>query len=107
MDIKVLGSCCGNCKATMALIEQVARDKRVSVQLTKVEDLREIMSFGVMSTPGVVIDGKVVHAGGLPSREKIERWLTAPTTAACCGNKAPAEAESAAGQGCCAGSGCC
>ncbi len=107
MDIKVLGSCCGNCKATMALIEQVARDKGVSVQLTKVEDLREIMSFGVMSTPGVVIDGKVVHAGGLPSREKIERWLTAPTAAACCGNKAPAEAESAAGQRCCAGSGCC
>jgi predicted thioredoxin/glutaredoxin len=51
--------------------------KGVSVNLQKVEELREIMSYGVMSTPGVVIDGQVVHAGGMPSRDKIERWLAA------------------------------
>jgi predicted thioredoxin/glutaredoxin len=39
--------------------------------------LRDIMGYGVMSTPGVVIDGKVVHAGGVPSRAKIEQWLSA------------------------------
>ena len=60
-----------------ALIEQVAREKGVSVTLGKVEELREIMGYGVMSTPGVVIDGKVVHAGGVPSRVKVEQWLTA------------------------------
>jgi small redox-active disulfide protein 2 len=77
MDIKVLGTGCANCKNTIALIEQIAQAKGVSVTLSKVEELREIMGYGVMSTPGVVIDGKVVHAGGVPSRDKIERWLAA------------------------------
>lgn len=77
MDIKVLGTGCANCKATMALIEQIAQAKGVPVKLEKVEELRDIMSYGVMSTPGVVINGKVVHAGGVPSRDKIEQWLAA------------------------------
>ncbi|MCC7218236.1 MAG: thioredoxin family protein [Burkholderiales bacterium] len=77
MDIKVLGAGCANCRTTVALIEQVARAKGVSVDLTKVEELRAIMSYGVLSTPGVVIDGKVVHAGGVPGRDKIEQWLAA------------------------------
>jgi len=76
MDIKVLGSGCANCKNTIALIEQVAQSKGVPVTLSKVEELRDIMGYGVMSTPGVVIDGKVVHAGGIPSRTKVEQWLT-------------------------------
>jgi len=76
MDIKVLGTGCANCKNTIALIDQVARDKGVVIALTKVEDIKDIMTFGVMSTPAVVIDGKVVHAGGVPSREKIAQWLT-------------------------------
>lgn len=77
MDIKVLGTGCTNCKNTIALIDQVAKAKGVTVSLTKVEELRAIMGYGVMSTPGVVINGKVVHAGGVPSRDKIEQWLTA------------------------------
>jgi small redox-active disulfide protein 2 len=76
MDIKVLGTGCANCRATIALIEQVAQAGSVAVNVQKVEELRDIMSYGVMSTPGVVIDGKVVHAGGVPSRAKIESWLT-------------------------------
>lgn len=77
MDIKVLGTGCANCKNTIALIDQIAKDKGVSITLEKVEELRAIMGYGVMSTPGVVINGKVVHAGGVPSREKVEKWLTA------------------------------
>lgn len=77
MDIKVLGTGCANCKNTIALIDQVAKAKGVNVTLEKVEELKDIMSYGVMSTPGVVIDGKVVHAGGVPSRDKVERWLAA------------------------------
>ena len=77
MDIKLLGTGCANCKNTINLIEQVASAKGVPVKLEKVEELRAIMGYGVMSTPGVVIDGKVVHAGGVPSREKIEKWLSA------------------------------
>ena len=77
MDIKVLGTGCANCKATIALIDQTAKAKGVAVNLEKVEELRDIMSYGVMSTPGVVINGKVVHAGGVPGRDKIEQWLAA------------------------------
>lgn len=77
-EIKVLGTgCCGSCTTTVALIEQVAQAKGVAVKLQKIEDLRELMRHGIMSTPGVVIDGKVVHAGGVPSRAKIEQWLAA------------------------------
>ena len=76
MDIKVLGTGCANCKNTLALIEQVAQAKGVSITLSKVEELRDIMSYGVMSTPGVVINGKVVHAGGVPTKAKVEGWLS-------------------------------
>jgi small redox-active disulfide protein 2 len=74
-DIKVLGSGCANCKTTLKLIEEVARARGVAVNLEKVEDMAAILGYGVMSTPGVVIDGKVVHAGGVPDRKKIESWL--------------------------------
>ena len=77
MDIKVLGTGCANCKKTVALIDQVARDRGVAIQLEKVEDMRVIMGYGVMSMPAVVIDGKVVHAGSLPGRDKVEQWLAA------------------------------
>lgn len=77
MDIKVLGSGCTNCKNTVNLIEQVAQAQGVAISLEKVEDMRAIMAFGVMSTPAVVVNGKVVHAGGVPSRDKIAQWLAA------------------------------
>jgi small redox-active disulfide protein 2 len=74
-NIKVLGTGCSNCKTTLKLIDEVAKDKGLEVELEKVEDIAAIMGYGVMSTPGVVIDGKVVHAGGVPDRQKIEGWL--------------------------------
>ncbi len=76
MELKVLGTGCANCRNTIALIEQVAQAKGTPVTVQKVQELRDIMSYGVMSTPGVVINGKVVHAGGVPSREKVERWFS-------------------------------
>lgn len=80
MDIKVLGPGCANCRTTIALIEQVAHSKGVTVNLTKVEELRDIIGYGVMTTPGVVIDGKVVHAGRVPGRDKIAQWLAPKQT---------------------------
>jgi small redox-active disulfide protein 2 len=73
--IKVLGTGCPNCKATVKLIEDAARARGVAVDLKKVENIADIMTYGVMSTPGVVVDGKVVHAGGVPDRGKVENWL--------------------------------
>ena len=74
-NIKVLRTGCANCKTTQKLIEEMAKEKGVEIQLEKVDQLQDIMSYGVMSTPGVVVDGKVVHAGGVPSRDKIAGWL--------------------------------
>ncbi len=74
-NIKVLGTGCANCKATLKLIEDAARAKGTEIQLEKIEDIAQILGYGVMSTPGVVIDGKVVHAGGVPSRNAVESWL--------------------------------
>ena len=74
-NIKVLGTGCANCKTTLRLIEEAASAKGVEVKLEKVEDMAAILGYGIMSTPGVVIDGKVVHAGGVPGRKKIETWL--------------------------------
>lgn len=75
-NVKVLGTGCANCKATMKLIEDTARAKDVAVQIEKVEHIADIMAYGVMSTPGVVIEGKVVHAGGVPDKRAVEGWLT-------------------------------
>lgn len=76
-NIKVLGTGCANCKTTITLIQQMADAKGVPVTLEKVEELRDIMGYGVMSTPAVVVDGKVVHAGGLPKAEDLARWIAA------------------------------
>jgi small redox-active disulfide protein 2 len=75
MEIKVLGTGCSNCKATVKLVEEIAKEKGVAITMEKVEDIQDIMKFNIMSTPGVVVDGKVVHTGGIPSREKIEQWF--------------------------------
>ena len=74
-NVKVLGTGCANCKNTLALVEAVALEKGIQIALEKVEDLPSIMGYGVMSTPGVVIDGTVVHAGGVPARSKVEGWF--------------------------------
>ena len=74
-NVKVLGTGCANCKATVKLIEDAARAKGVTVNLEKVENIADIMAYGVMSTPGVVIDGRVVHAGGVPDKSAVEGWL--------------------------------
>lgn len=75
-EIQVLGPGCANCKATASLLETVAQQRGVAIHVTKVEGMEEIMRHGIMATPGVVIDGTVVHAGGVPSRAKVEQWLT-------------------------------
>ena len=74
-DVKILGTGCANCKNTLALVEAVAREKGVPIALEKVEDLPAIMGYGVMSTPGVVIDGVVVHSGGIPAKDKVAGWF--------------------------------
>ena len=74
-EVKVLGTGCANCRNTIALIETIAQEKGVDITLEKVDQLQDIMNYGVMSRPAVVVDGTVVHAGGVPQRSKVEGWL--------------------------------
>ena len=95
MKVEVLGTGCANCRNTAALVEQVAQSTGVAIDLRKVEDMQQIVAYGVIATPAVVIDGKVVHAGGVPRREAVEQWFrsVSPAAAPCCG--------STPGRGCC------
>ena len=75
-NIKVLGTGCANCKTTLKMFEEAAKAEGVEVELEKIEDMAEIVGYGVMSTPGIVLDGTVVHAGGLPTNDQINAWLS-------------------------------
>jgi small redox-active disulfide protein 2 len=74
-DVKVLGPGCAKCKTTAELIAAVAKETGAEIALGKVEDMREIVGYGVMSTPAVVVDGKVVHVGSVPGRAQVQEWL--------------------------------
>ncbi len=74
--IKVLGSGCANCETTANLIKEIAKAENIEINVEKVEDMAQIMGYGVMSTPGVVINETVVHAGGIPGKDAIKSWLT-------------------------------
>ncbi len=76
-NIKVFGSGCKRCIATAATIEAEASRLGVPISVDKVADYAAIAGYGAMSTPGIVIDGRLVHAGGMPRAEDVARWLIA------------------------------
>ena len=76
-EVKVLGPGCKRCAATVEMVQTEADKLGVPVTIEKVTDYAAIAGFGIASTPGIVIDGKVVHAGGLPKPDDLARWLAA------------------------------
>ncbi|ABD06354.1 thiol-disulfide isomerase and thioredoxins [Rhodopseudomonas palustris HaA2] len=74
-DVKVLGPGCKRCVTTAEMVQGEADRLGVAVTIEKVTDYAAIAGYGIVSTPGIVIDGKVVHAGGLPKAEDIAHWL--------------------------------
>ncbi len=77
-EIKVLGSGCRSCELTARLLEEEARSLGVEATVEKVTDMAAIMGYGVLRTPGVVVDGRVVHSGGVPKHQTVREWLLAP-----------------------------
>lgn len=75
-NVKVLGSGCKKCQTTQANVAAAAKALGVEIELEKVQDFQQIAAFGVMSTPAVVVDGKVVHSGGVPSEKAAAEWLS-------------------------------
>lgn len=76
-SVKVFGPGCKRCESTEAMIRDAAAKLEIEVDVEKVTDPKSIAMAGVMSTPGISIDGKLVHAGGLPDAAKLEGWLSA------------------------------
>ena len=77
MRLEILGSGCANCRKLMAVTEAAVRDLGIEdAELFKVEDIPKIMAYGVMSTPALVIDGKVVMSGKVPSQAEVTSMIT-------------------------------
>jgi small redox-active disulfide protein 2 len=76
LTIKILGSGCPNCKKLEALTRQAVEQLSIDAEVTKVTDYADIMTYNVMSTPGLVINEKVVSTGRIPSTAEITSFLT-------------------------------
>lgn len=76
MEIKVYGPGCSKCEETEGLVKQVVKDMNIAANVEKVSDFKEMMMQGIMSTPTVAIDGKIVCAGYVPGKEEIRNWLS-------------------------------
>jgi small redox-active disulfide protein 2 len=75
--VKVLGPGCKRCQTTEEMVKAEAAKLGIEIAVEKVTDYAAIAGYGIVSTPGIVINGKVVHAGGLPKPEDVAKWLTA------------------------------
>jgi small redox-active disulfide protein 2 len=77
VNIKVLGSGCANCKRLEAAARKAVETLGIEAEVEKVTDYAEIMKWPILSTPGLVINGKLVSSGRIPSEQEITNWLTA------------------------------
>jgi len=75
LNIKILGSGCANCKRLEAVVRKVVAEKGTEAEIEKVTDYAEVMKYRILSTPGLVIDEKLMSAGRIPSETDIARWL--------------------------------
>ena len=75
MEIKILGSGCAKCKTLEKLTREVVEQNGIDATITKVEDIVEIMKYGIMSTPALVVNEKVEIKGRVPSSDEIKKIL--------------------------------
>lgn len=75
--IKVLGPGCANCKRLEQIVRQVIERENIDAEILKVSDFGEIMKYPILSTPGLVINEKLVSAGRIPNPAEVKEWLKA------------------------------
>jgi arsenite-transporting ATPase len=76
LHVQVLGSGCSKCQATTGMLERVAKELGVAVEIGKVTDPERIQALGVQHTPAVMVDGQLVHSGGIPTHNSMALWLS-------------------------------
>lgn len=76
MEIKILGTGCPKCKTLEKITHEVVEENNIEANIVKEEDIMKIMNYGVVSTPGLVVDGKVKLSGRLPSKDELIKFLT-------------------------------
>ncbi|HZK17387.1 MAG: thioredoxin family protein [Candidatus Omnitrophota bacterium] len=75
LNIKILGSGCTNCKRLEQIVRKVIENNSLEAEIEKVTDFQEITKWPILSTPGLVVDGKVLSSGRIPSEAEITDWL--------------------------------
>ncbi len=76
LTIKVLGSGCANCKRVEQIVHKVVDEMTLQAEVIKVTEYPEIMKYNIMSTPGLVINEKIVSTGRIPTPAEVTAWLT-------------------------------
>ena len=76
MKIEILGVGCAKCHKLEEMVRDIASKEGVNADISKVEDFKQIMNYGVMTTPALVVDGKVKAAGKIPSAEDIKKFIS-------------------------------
>ncbi len=76
INIKVLGTGCPKCNSLEKLTRKVVSDNNIEAEIEKVEDIMDIMNYGIMRTPALVVEGKVKVSGRLPSEKELKEFLT-------------------------------
>jgi len=76
LTIKVLGSGCANCKRVEQIARKVMTDMGIEAEVVKVTDYKDIIAYNILSTPGLVINEKVVSTGRIPTPAEVTSWVT-------------------------------
>lgn len=77
LTVKILGSGCANCRKLEAVAREAATAAQLEAEFVKVTDMREIMTYDLLSTPGLVVNEKLVSSGRIPTVAEVQKWLTA------------------------------
>jgi len=75
LTVKILGPGCANCRKLESVAREAATSAGVQAEFVKVSDMKSIMAYDVLSTPGLVIDEKLVSSGRIPTKDEIRQWM--------------------------------
>lgn len=75
MDIKIVGAGCDKCTDLYNMVVEMTNENNIVADISKVEGLIEIVTLGVLSTPALMVDGKILHKGSVPSKKKLAKYL--------------------------------